>query len=337
MRGGRAAAAGAALALGVGLALAIARERQAAPVPAAGPAPPPSAVTTAPPEPTEPAAAPLPPLPASLAGTTVDGDLRLDAAGRFVPGPEALVLFDYFLSATGEEPDELIRARIVAEIRRRLPPDAAREAEALLDRYLAYREAAREMAFAGDFGHADLERRLQLVRELRRARFGAELAEALFGEEERVIAIDLERRRVLQREDLEPEERARRLAALEEELPEPVREARREALAAIELRAAEAELRAAGASEADIHAERERRFGPEAAARLAALDERRARWNERLAAYRRERDALRAQGLPDDAYTEALRALREAHFEGPERLRVEALDRIEDGTAAQQP
>ena len=41
-------------------------------------------------------AAALPPLPHSLADTSPDGGLRVDADGHFVPGPDALVLFDYF-------------------------------------------------------------------------------------------------------------------------------------------------------------------------------------------------------------------------------------------------
>lgn len=322
MRGARAAAAGAA-ALGLGLALLLASERRA-------PAPAPAAAPVASPEALAGAAAPYAdPLPASLRGTSIDGDLRVDARGRFVPGPEALRLFEYFFAATGEEPVARIRARIVAVVGQRLPPTAAREAEALLERFLAYREEAAALFAAGQLSGADEERRFQLVRELRRKVFGAELAAALFGEEERIAALDVERRRVMRQPELEPAERARRLAALEEQLPEAVRAARRETLAALELRAAEAELRAAGAGEAEIAAERERRFGPEAAERLAALDRRRADWNGRVTAYRRERDALRAQGLAEGEYRAALAALRDAHFQGPERTRIDALDRME--------
>jgi len=332
-----AAAAGALLVLGAALAFVLAGERRAAPAPAAAPvrAPaPPPAPSGAPATPPDLVAEAEAPLPRSLAGTRVDGDLQLDAQGRFAPGPEALVLFDYFLSATGEEPDERIHARIVAEIRRRLPPDAAHDAEALLERYLAYREAARALFADGELASADVERRFQRIRELRREVFGAERAAALFGEEERVTLVDLERQRVQQQAGLDPAERARRLAALDDQLPESVREARREALVAVELRAAEAALRAAGAGPAEIQAEREHRVGPEAAARLAALDERRAAWDERVAAYRGARDALRAEGLAGDDYTKALSELREQRFAGAERLRIEALDRLEDTARA---
>lgn len=328
-----AAAACALLLIVVGLVVALSGDRQAGSVsaPAAAPASEsPLAPTPAPGPPR--AEAPAEPLPGSLAGTQVDGDLRVDAQGRFVPGPEALLLFDYFLSATGEEPDERIRARIVEEIRRRLAPAAAREAEALLDRYDAYRAAAADLFADTELARADDERRFQRIRELRREVFGAELAAALFDADEEVTRIDLERRRVATQPGLDPAERARRLADLEEQLPESVRAARREAMAALELRAAEESLRAAGASSGAIAAERERRVGREAADRLAALDERRAAWNERADAYRRERDALRARGLSDEAYAAALEALRTARFTGPERLRIEALDRIEAET-----
>src|SRR5262249_39840908 len=85
----------------------------------------------------------LGPRPRSLRGTRVDGGLAVDAAGRFMATPDARRLFDYFLATAGEETPERIRARIVAAIEQRLSGDAARDATALLDRYLAYRERAR--------------------------------------------------------------------------------------------------------------------------------------------------------------------------------------------------
>lgn len=326
MRRALAAAAAAAL-LGTGLAFALVRER-AVPDAVSLPAPlSPAPVSAAP---RMAGAAPAADaLPESLRGTEVGGDLRVDAEGRFVPGPEAIALFDYFLAATGEEPRERIRARITAEIGRRLPAEAARDAEALLDRYLGYRAAAAELFAASDLSLADPERRFQRIRELRREWFGAGLASALFAGEEQVIAVELERQRVARDAEQGPAEREQRLAALEQQLPEAERAARREALAAIELRAAEAALRDAGAGPAEIDAMRERRFGAEAAARLAALDRSRAQWTARVAAYRAEREALRAESLSDGDYQAALGELRDAHFAGPERARIDALDRIE--------
>lgn len=270
----------------------------------------------------------LPALPASLRGTEPDGALVRDADGRFVPTRDALDLFDYYLSATGEETDAEIRARIEAAIRARLDDPAP--ALTLLDHYLAYRAKVREL-FADPFtASLPLERRLQRIRELRRSHFGAEIAEALFAEEEARWRVDVERLQVLHDPALDEDERADRLAALDAELPAPVREARALATAALTLRRDEAHLRAEGASDAEIDALRESRFGPEAAARLSALDQQRAEWNARVDAYRAERDRVIAE-QPDDpeAQAAAIDALRDERFSGPERRRIEALDRLE--------
>jgi hypothetical protein len=115
----------------------------------------------------------VPPLPASLRGTEVAGALPVDARGHLRVVPAVLELFDWFLAASGEEPIAQTRARIEAEIRVRLEPPAEGEALALLDRYLAYREAVRVLA-ESDASGLSLERRFQRVRELRRANFGGE-------------------------------------------------------------------------------------------------------------------------------------------------------------------
>ncbi len=265
-------------------------------------------------------------LPGSLRGTEVDGALAVGADGRLIVGPDAVRLFDYFLATTGEEPAAAVRARIVAHARRALPPDAAAEAVALLDRYLAYRERMRALA-TGDAAPSDLERRLQWVRELRREVFGAEIAEALFGQEEEVVRVDLERRRLAEDASLAPQERAARMQALEEQLPESIRDARRRATAPQRVRAEVDALRAAGGNDADVFALREAAFGRAAAERLAALDAERARWNARLASYTAARDAIAADSkLAPGERRDAIDRLRSARFDAREELRVRALE-----------
>lgn len=283
-----------------------------------------------------------PPAPASLRGTRVDGDLALDADGHLAPTASALRLFDYFLSARGEEPDPTVRARIVEEIRRRVGEPAAQETEALLDRYLAYRDAVRQLTTNGA-APQDLSRRLQWLRELRRAHFGAALAEALFGEEERETRIALAARDQAGDEGLSAEERARRLESLDAERSEETREARRLARSAAESEREVEALRAAGASDAQVWAAREHRFGADAADRLAALDAERADWERRLAVYRAEREALQRDpafgGLAPAARESAIEELRARHFSEGERLRVRSLEHgdLAPGTAPATP
>jgi len=273
----------------------------------------------------------LPPRPDSLRGTDVPGGFVVDGQGHLLTTPDILELFEYFFSATGEESDEQIRRRIESEIHARLSPPAREEALALLDAYLRYREQTRALFEAGG-DELPLEIRFQRIRELRRSVFGAGDAEILFGQEEDRIRIELERRRVATDPALSPEERASRLESLDSELPVEVLEARAAARAALDLRRDEARLRAEGAGDAEIQALRERRFGPEASARLAALDREREAWQRRVAQWQDLRTQLERE-LEDDpaALAEALASARNERFSEAESIRLRALEQIESG------
>jgi lipase chaperone LimK len=149
----------------------------------------------------------------------------------------------------------------------------------------------------------------------------------LFGDEEQVQAVDVQRRQVLSDQTLSTDDRERRLQALDQQLPPAVRAARADAMAVGHLRGDEQQLRAAGASAQEIHAWREHRFGTEAADRLAALDRERAAWEQRLDDYRRARQVIDGNAaLTAEARTRAIDALRAARFTPAERVRIEALD-----------
>ena len=219
------------------------------------------------------AAAPAAPpgaLPASLEGTDADGAVTADAAGHLVIDLELRRLFDHFLIASGEEPLATIRARIIAALRARLPATAAGEAVAILDRYLAYRDAARQLVPA-----ADAAAGLDQIHDLRARMFTPDVVRAFFADEEAATYAALARRAVLLDPALSPAERDRRLAALDAQL---------------------ARRRARGARRRD---RADRRDGPRAGdarrRRLRRADRRRA---HRGARRRRRHPARRARPQP---------------------------------------
>jgi lipase chaperone LimK len=280
-----------------------------------------SAAAARAPEPAAPAA-----LPASLEGTEPDGAIAADASGRLVIDIELRRLFDHFLAASGEEPVATIRARIVAVLRARLPATAAGEAIAILDRYLAYRDAARALV-----PPADPAAGLDHVHDLRVKMFSPAVVRAFFADEEAATSAALARSAVLQDGALSAAERERRLAEIEARVPPAVREARAAALVPLEALRRETQMRAAGASDAQIAAARTAALGPEAAARLAELDRAHAAWDARLAEFRAARAAVLADPALDDA--ERRRRIDELlarSFSPPERLRVESVDRLDD-------
>lgn len=273
----------------------------------------------------------------SLSGTDVAGALLVDADGNFYPSTDAIELFDYFLSTTGERPMEEIVERIRAEIRRRLSPPADAQALAFLERYLHYRERGIALA-ATDASEEDLRARFERLRSLRRDVFGEELASRLFAEDEAVADVAIRQREVAEDPALDDETKAARIEELYDQLPPPLREARRQALAATRLRSDEARLRAEGASDADIRALRVERFGEEAADRLDDLDRRRGEWSARVEDFRQERARLLADPrLGEDQRRAAVARLFAESFDERERLRVEALDRIAAETDATAP
>jgi lipase chaperone LimK len=262
------------------------------------------------------------PLPGSLDGTEADGAIEADAAGHLVIDLELRRLFDHFLAASGEEPIATMRARIIAALRARLPGTAVAEAIDLLDRYLAYREAARGLVAGGDDKAA-----LDQVHELRAKLLPPAVVKAFFADEEAATYAAMERRDVLADRTLSEAERARRLAELEARIPAATREGRAAALAPLAEMQREDQLRAAGASEAAITASRTAAFGADGAARLAELDRAHAAWDARLARFR----AAKAVIAADAALSEAERARRiaallEASFTESERIRVEAIE-----------
>src|SRR5690606_32313520 len=67
-------------------------------------------------------------LPASLEGTSVPPGLLEDGNGNLVPTPGLRDIFDYFLSVLGEEPLDVIVARINAYLASNLSASAATQA-----------------------------------------------------------------------------------------------------------------------------------------------------------------------------------------------------------------
>lgn len=253
-------------------------------------------------------------VPSSLAGSEPDGELRTDARGRLVADPGALRLFDYFLSAQGEEGLPAVKARITAEINRRLEGDARAEAQTLLTQYLSYRDQAREMN-ARKQQPADLESGFAMLSDLRRAVFGRHVADQLFGEEERAARRFLDARR----NPGDPEVQAARRAD--------------EALLPVVLAEKETELRKRNATEAEIRSARIELAGPEAARRLEALDREESEFKGRLAAYRAARKEIEATpGLSVEARAEAIQQVLSRTFSSQEQVRVRALDRIDGVT-----
>lgn len=229
--------------------------------------------------------------PHSLAGTEVDGSLRA-VNGVFVFDDEARRAFDYYLTAAGELNEGELDAWVRGSLADRLSGEAAEQAFAAWQAYVAYRGEAAAVLVGDDAAGAEARLQALALRELGEyAVVDSEQAEiarafAVRGGSEEVAASEA---RVF-----DASEAGRFLAG----------------------RRATEIARLAGD---DVAAVRREQFGVEAAARLGALDERRAAWDRRVAAFRAAREGL------EDAEASAL--AREM-FDAGELRRLHALERL---------
>jgi len=264
------------------------------------------------------------PMPSSLRGTEVDGQLQVDAHGNLVISDQLRHLFDYYLSAAGEERPEQTQERVRQQLTRQLQEPARGQALAIFQQYLDYLQAV--AALEQDFPVLDdldaLWAREEAVQRLRASLFSAEVHQAFFTSEEVYNRFTLERLAINRNPDLTPSQRADDIEALRENLPSEMQQLLVPQLHQ-ELRR---QTQALNAGNADPQALRELRLnlvGTEATARLETLDQQRADWQQRVERFNRERTSILQQpGLAEQDKQAAIEALLQQGFAPNERLRL---------------
>lgn len=268
--------------------------------------------------------------PPSLMGTSEpSGWAKTDRLGNLIPTGELRQLFEYYLSALGEEtlPQLVARIRLALSA---LEEPARGQALDTLGRYLDYKLALADLEAAyGDVstsGTNEIERRMAEIHALRRTWMDAETAEAFFADDEAIDRHQLKKRSISRDKGLTEQQREDALAEAEMALPEPVRQARQETRKFSRYEQAREAL--ANDPEA-LRAWRQKEFGVEAADRLERLDVKQKDWDGRWQTYAKERDALEASGLAEPERKESLSRLREKYFSEAERIRAKALDSVQ--------
>ncbi len=278
-----------------------------------------------------------PPMPSSFRGTEVDGQFQLDASGNLIVGIEVRRIFDYFLSAFGEESLKNSLSRLQTYIEQQLQEPARRQVLELLSQYLDYKRQLIQLEKdLPQMASLDaLRQREQAVQDLRARLFSQEAHQAFFGQEEAYNQFNLERLALRQNPSLSETEKAAALDRLRASLPEEMQEWLAPQLQS-ELRQQTVALQAQGASAEQIRQVRLQLVGAEATERLEALDQRREQWQRRLAEFQREKAAIEANdGLSKTDRQNAIQRLAEQRFDERERLRLEAAEQLAKNRAKQ--
>jgi lipase chaperone LimK len=151
----------------------------------------------------------------------------------------------------------------------------------------------------------------------------------MFGGEEGEIAHTLARRALARDPTLSDPEGVAQQAALDAHRSDRERTAEQEATAAVLAAEQLHQFERLGLDPQTRHGERSALWGEAAANRLAALDESRAQWQQRLSDYARQRERLLSDPALLPAEREhALSHLRRQSFDDLEQRRIEALEAI---------
>lgn len=266
---------------------------------------------------------------ASLAGTH-HGVTLASRNNDFIVTASLKDLFDYYLSAAGEENIEEIDLRVREELQRQLQGKAFKQAISIWQSYINYKRQLVEFdqQYSTESQSANKKQQLQLLKHRQQALialqdqvFGAGIAQILFKFDRLLDNFTLEKSTLLA-SDLSEEQLQQRLLNLSAQLPidsvlSKQRNEQQKALMTIS--------QTEGLTEQQKYQQRVQQVGAAAASRLQQLDEKRAAWKGRLTAFKNDAQLLQKAGLADKDYEDNLDKLYHQHFAPEEQLRARAL------------
>lgn len=274
----------------------------------------------------------------SMQGTVPDGDFRTAVAGPapgHTGGPLAYAelrrLFDYYLSAVGEQSIESITQEIHRAIEQNVAAPQVPGAKRLLGRYLEFKRALVDLEKIPTLegpGVQAIRQRFAAMQDLRARIFSAEEEQGLFGFEDANDMDALARLEIHQNTALSASQKRDQLAVLDAALPAALRADREAPRVVIQVEQTAQTMRANGASDDDIYRMRAKALDPQAAVRLAEVDREEKAWQDRIAVYLSERSkVLKTQAdAPESERQTALNLLQQSQFTEEERRRLAAYE-----------
>ncbi len=278
-------------------------------------------------------------LPHSLQGADVPDGLQMDANGHLILSRALRDLFDFFLSAQGEEPVSIILNRIKAYIHsHHLSTQAETQALHILDEYIAYKKATQNLPDSSTGPHPDLailRGRMSALQSLRKQYFEPDVLQAFFGEQEVYDQYTLTRMQIMQNTQLSPEAKASALAEALDTLPMQLRQSMQPQIQYESLQTLTSDWKKRHGSAAQLRQIRENLVGAAAADRLETLDQAQNQFDGKVQQFLQQRSALmNNSALSPDEQQNQVDQLRSSLFSPQEQIRVHALEQEQAATPA---
>jgi lipase chaperone LimK len=275
-------------------------------------------------------------MPQSLSDSPLPSALDTNEHGELIINMKVKRLFEFYLSAMGEETLAECILRIRHALAQQLPEAELAKGLEILEGFLQYQNHIGEIKnnFSARYDDQiyDLERikeMKQTVRESRSLFLSQETSLAFYQQEDEYDDYMIKKVAIRANRELTAEQKQIEYERLNQESPAWISQQEQQASLINTVKTQEKSLRESGADESAIHELRVANYGEQAAQNLAALDQKRAQWAARVSQYRLESESI----LLNANYTQVeknqlLQDIRQQHFSGSELIRISALDKI---------
>jgi len=276
----------------------------------------------------------MPELASSLRGTEIDCPIQVDANGKLVLTVGIRSCFDYFFSSLGEKTETELIADIRQYLSATLPDTASSKASYLLDQYVAYTHALKNIKPTGNFKTGDIDGYQKVIEQMYKVQqqfFNAAEINALFGNERNLNQFNIDQMRIHANKTLTAQQKAAELAKLIDQLPTTLADGVRVSMQFAELQQLTQEVREKGGSAQELRNMRESLLGPEAADRLEKVDQEEAGWQTQVNGYLAERDQILKTDASDASKQQSINQLRNQSFGTKEDLlRAQSYEMMHD-------
>ena len=266
---------------------------------------------------------------ASLEGTEIDGQLKVDASGNLVVDLEVKDFFDYFLNTVGEVSPEVAVFEMQQLAESHLPPQAVNQAMKILGDYLAYKEQAVQLMSQPMIPKEQqtamhqievLEHTFQTMKSIRRETMSPETVEAFFAMEEAYGEFTLSSIRVQSDDSISDHEKMASLSQLREMLPPAIRQTEENVVADAEKHLVIHNAISSGSEENLKQQLVDNAYSEEAAADIVAYQHQQQAFDQRYKIYLNEKRQLLGAGLSDQDQAAQLSRLRSQYFSNDREL-----------------
>lgn len=265
--------------------------------------------------------------------TTVNCQLKTDAAGHLVINNQTRDCFEYFITQYGEVDLQHIKSNFHQFIQVHYLEPVRSQIFDLWSRYLKYREQlAKIQAIPAKTQDQNYYRSVfESTQQLRQHFFSSTEITALFSAEDIYQNYILDRLQILENASLNEVEKAERLNTRFEQLPEEWQQNLQELSKLDNLHTLTDQIKARHGSAAELHQMRVALVGIEATQRLESLDTQRTAWQQRVTGYLNERDQILNSSMSDSAKNQAIQQLRQQQFSSThEQLRLQTFETVHD-------